>query len=102
MSVVVLMLNRSFVPNDISSTPMRLFCALRTLLLVLLCCGDNTFFFSFSSLSLSSPFYSLSLLVVAQIRGHIAGSSAPAETKVRAYDFYREKTWALSSLVDSR
>ena len=51
---------------------------------------------------LSSPFYSLSLLVVTQIRGHIAGSSPPLPTTGRALHFYREKISALSSLVDSR
>ena len=52
------------------------------------------------------PFYYLrpsvlSLLVVTQIRGHIAVSS-PLPTTVRALHFYREKISALSSLVDSR
>ena len=56
----------------------------------------------FSSLLLSSPFFFLSLLVVTQIRGHIAGSSPPLPTTVRALHFYREKISALSSLVDSR
>ena len=41
----------------------------------------------------------LSLLVVTQIRGHIAGSSPPLPTTVRALYFYREKISALSSLV---
>ena len=58
-------------------------------------------FFSPSDL-LSSPFYFLSLLVVTQIRGHIAGSSSSLPTTVRALHFYREKISALSSLVDSR
>ena len=54
-------------------------------------------------LRLSSPFYSLSLLVVTQIRGHIAGSSPPPPTTtVGALHFYREKISAHSSLVDSR
>ena len=44
----------------------------------------------------------LSPLVVTQIRGHIAGSSPPLPTTVRALHFYREKISALSSLVDSR
>ena len=44
----------------------------------------------------------LSLLVVTQIRGHIAGSSPPLPTTVRALHFYRENISALSSLVDSR
>ena len=48
------------------------------------------------------PSVSLSLLVVTQIRGHIAGSSPPLPTTVRALHFYREKISALSSLVDSR
>ena len=56
----------------------------------------------FPSHLLSSPFYLLSLLVVTQIRGHIAGSFPPLPTTVRALHFYREKISALSSLVDSR
>ena len=44
----------------------------------------------------------LSILVVTQIRGHIAGSSPPLPTAVRALHFYREKLSALSCLVDSR
>ena len=46
----------------------------------------------------------LSLPVVTQIGGHIAGSSSPLPTinRVRALHFYREKLSALSSLVDSR
>ena len=58
--------------------------------------------FIFPSHLLSSPFYYLSLLVVTQIRGHIAGSFPPLPTTVRALHFYREKISALSSLVDSR
>ena len=61
-----------------------------------------SFLFFFPSHLLSSPFFSLSLLVVTQIRGHIAGSSPPLPTTVRALHFYREKISALSSLVDSR
>ena len=38
----------------------------------------------------------------AQIRGHIAGSSSPLLTTVRALHFIRENISALSSLVDSR
>ena len=65
----------------------------------------STFFFPF--LFLSIPFIifallSLSFLVVTQIRGHIAGSSPPLPTTVRALHFYREKISALSSLVDLR
>ena len=50
------------------------------------------FFFSFPCFSspshlLSSPFCSLSLLVVTQIRGHIAGSSSPLPATVRALHF---------------
>ena len=56
----------------------------------------------FLSQLLSSPFYSLSLLVVTEIRGHIAGSPPPLPTTVRALPFYRGKISALSSLVDSR
>ena len=51
---------------------------------------------------LRSSFFSLSLLVVTQIRGHIAGSSPPIPTAVRALRFYRERISALFSLVDSR
>ena len=47
--------------------------------------------------------FSISLLVVTQIRGHIAGSSPPPlPTTVCALHFYRGKISALSSLVDSR
>ena len=56
----------------------------------------------FPSHSVCSPFYSPSLLVVTQIRGHIAGSSPPLPTTVRALHFYREEISALPSLVDSR
>ena len=42
------------------------------------------------------------LIVVTQIRGHIAGSSPPLPTTVRALHFYREKISALSFVVDSR
>ena len=61
----------------------------------------DTFVFFFHPIYLSSPFYSSSLLVVTQIRGHI-GSSCPLPTTVRAFQFYREKISALSSIVDSR
>ena len=58
--------------------------------------------FFFSSHLLSSPFYHLSLLVVTQIRGRIAGSSLPIPTTVRALHFFREKISAISCPVDSR
>ena len=46
----------------------------------------------FPSRLLSSPFYSLSLLVATiQIRGHIAGSCPPLPTTVRALHFLPEK-----------
>ena len=48
----------------------------------------------------SSPFSSLSLLVVTKIRGGIAGFSPPSP--LRALHFDREKISVLSSLVDSR
>ena len=60
------------------------------------------FFIFFPSHVLSSPFYYISLLVVTQIRGHIAGSSLHIPTTVRALHIYRDKISALSSLVDSR
>ena len=41
------------------------------------------------------PSFSLSLVVVTQIRGHITGSSPPLPTTVRALQFYREKISAL-------
>ena len=69
------------------------------------CYGD---FFSFLFFFFSIPFiifalcFFLSLLVVTQSRGHIAGSFPPLPTTVRALHFYREKISALSSLVDSR
>ena len=61
------------------------------------------FFFFFSP----RPIYYLrpsvlSLLVVTQTRGHIAGSSLPLPTTVCPLHFYREEISALSSLVDSR
>ena len=68
---------------------------------ILQICSPFYLFFSPSHL-LSSPFDSLSLLVATQIRGHIAGSSPPVPTTVRALHFYREKISVLSSLVDSR
>ena len=59
----------------------------------------------FPSRLLSSPFCSLSLLliliVVTQIRGHIAGSSPPLPTTVRALHFLSREDFS-SSLVDSR
>ena len=60
--------------------------------------------FYFSSHLFSSPFCSLSLLVVTQIRGHIAGSSFPPTLydsclACLSRDDFRS---ALSSLVDSR
>ena len=52
---------------------------------------------------LSSPFYSLSLLAVTQIRGHIAGSSPPSNPlRFVPCICYREKISALFPLVDSR
>ena len=55
------------------------------------------FFYVFFSPShlLSSPFYSLSLLVVTQIRGQIAGYSPPLPTKVRALHFFFTKIFRL-------
>ena len=55
----------------------------------------------FHPISFLRPFLFLSLLVVTQIRGHIAGSSPPLPTTVRALHFYREKISALSALLDS-
>ena len=72
---------------------------------------DRRHFFNFYFPS-PSPFVILALLflspsygliVVTQIRGHIAGSFSPSPLRtVRALHFYREKISALSSLVDSR
>ena len=65
----------------------------------------SSFLFSFfPSHIFSSPFFYLSLLliVVTQIRGHIAGSSTPLPTTVRALHFYYEKMSALSSLSSTR
>ena len=45
------------------------------------------------------PCFSLSVLVVTQNRGHIAGSSPPT---VRALHFYSKNISVLSFLVDSR
>ena len=63
------------------------------------------FLFPSSHLLFSPFFFSLPpiiLIVVTQIRGHIAGSSLPLPITVRALHSYREKISALSSLVDSR
>ena len=61
----------------------------------------STYFFSHPIyFVLSSPFYSLSLLVETQNRGHIAGSLSPLPTTVPAFHFYREDISALSCLVD--
>ena len=61
------------------------------------------FFFFFSPIRfiIFALLFSLSLLVVTQIRGHIAGSSTALPTMVRAVHFYLENVSALSSLVDS-
>ena len=56
----------------------------------------------FQSICYLRPSFSPSLLVVTQIGDHIADSSSPLPTTVRAFHFYREKISALSSLVDSR
>ena len=63
-----------------------------------------TFFFFHRYHLLSSPFFSSlpPIIVVAQTRGHIAGSSPLLPTTVRALHFYREKIPALSSLVGKR
>ena len=61
-----------------------------------------TFSFFFHPIYCLRPSFSLSILVVTQIRGHVAGSSPPLPTTVRALHFYRENISALSSLVDSR
>ena len=67
--------------------------------------GTRPFLFLFSmSFIILALLFSLSLLriVVAQIRGHIAGSSPPLPTTVRALLFCRKKiSTLLSSLVDS-
>ena len=60
------------------------------------------FFFFHPIYHVRPSFCSLSLLVLTQIRGHIAGSSPPILTTVRFLYFYREKISALASLVDSR
>ena len=74
----------------------------------LLLIKNNTgkYSFIFPSHLLSSPFF-FSLPPNSRnsydcIGGHIAGSSPPIPTTVRALHFYREKILALSSLVDSR
>ena len=59
------------------------------------------FFIFFHPIYYLRPFV-LSLLAATQIRDHIAGSSPPLLTTVRALHFYREEISALSSLVDSR
>ena len=74
------------------------------LLSVMLCVTAYLYIssFSHSCLSLRDALLFLSLLVVTQIRSHIAGSSPPLPTTVRALHFYCEKISALYSLVDSR
>ena len=63
---------------------------------------DPFFFFFFTPIVILALFF-LSLLRVTQMRGHIAGSFfSPLPTAVRAFHFYREKTLAFASLVDSR
>ena len=54
------------------------------------------FFLLFFSIPfiLSSPFCSLSLPVVTQIRGHIAGSSPPLPTTVRALHFLSQENFS--------
>ena len=64
--------------------------------------------FVFLLLLVSHPIYlphqslSLSLLVVTQIRGHIAGSSPSSPLRFRALLFYRDNILGLSYLVHSR
>ena len=70
--------------------------ASRKLLLLLLI---FVFFHPFYDLR---PSFSLSLLVVTQIRGHIAGPSPPVPTKVCALYFYCQKISDPFSLIDSR
>ena len=67
----------------------------------LLVIRHDFFFFFFHPIYYLRPSI-LSLLVVTQIRGHIAGSSPPLPTTVLALHFYPEKISALSSLVDPR
>ena len=57
--------------------------------------GTNQPFFSHPIHHIRPSF--LSLLVVTQIRGYIAGSSPPLPTTVRALHFYREKISVLPS-----
>ena len=67
--------------------------------------GNTVTFFPsfFPAHSLSSRFFFLSLLVVTQIRGHLAGSSSPLTTTVRAlHFFFREISALIFSLVHSR
>ena len=62
---------------------------------------DSCFFCLFVCFSVVFALLFLSLLVVAQIRGHIAGSFPSLPTTVRALHFYRDNILALSSLADS-
>ena len=63
----------------------------------------SCFFFLLSMPFVVFAVFSLSLLVVTQIRGHIAGSSSPSTLRtVGALRFHREKISALSSLVGLR
>ena len=62
----------------------------------------SIFFFFFFPIPFIFFALLFSLLVVPQIRGHVAGSSPPLPSTVRALHFFRDKISALSSLVDSR
>ena len=65
-----------------------------------ICCGARVCAFLFSICYYLRPSFSLPLLVVTQIRGHISRLFSPRPTAVRTFDFYREKTSALSSLLN--
>ena len=58
-------------------------------------------FYFFHPIYYLRPPFSLSLLVVAQIRGHIAGSSTPLPTTVRASHFFIANDTKCDIRVDS-
>ena len=64
--------------------------------------ASHTLTFFFPSRLPSSPFYSLSLLVVTQIRGHIAGSSPPPTHYGSCLAFLSREDFSSFFLVDSR
>ena len=59
-------------------------------------------FFFLSSHVLSPPFFSLSLLIVTEIRGHITGFTSPLPTTVHSLFFFARRPQPFLLLVNSR